>query len=92
MQLLKIYTRHGKEYEVPKITEQSLQDVMSSQEMSLFDIVVIDSIYREDIQAGTILTQDPNPEVWLSEEERFMLLLLHFLARLLKCLFVLMYL
>lgn len=61
MQLLKIYTRHGKEYEVPKITEQSLQDVMSNQEMSLFDIVVIDSIYREDMQAGTILTQDPNP-------------------------------
>lgn len=61
MQLLKIYTRHGKEYEVPKITEQSLQDVLSNKEMSLFDIVVLDSIYREDLEAGTILTQDPNP-------------------------------
>ncbi len=61
MQVLKIYTRHGKEYEVPKITDKLLQDVISSKQMSLFEIVVLDSIYRENFQPGTILTQDPNP-------------------------------
>lgn len=61
MQMLKIYTRHGKEYEVPKIVDLPLQEVMSNGDMSLFEIVVLDSIYRENIQPGTILTQDPNP-------------------------------
>ncbi|MDO5759649.1 MAG: PASTA domain-containing protein [Bacteroidota bacterium] len=61
MQVLKIYTRHGKEYEVPKITDRLLQEVANSEEMTLFDIFILDSIYREDLRPGTILTQDPNP-------------------------------
>lgn len=61
MQILKVYTRHGKEYEVPQITDKLLQDVVDSEEMALFDIFILDSIYRENFQPGTILTQDPNP-------------------------------
>ncbi|MBR1770332.1 MAG: PASTA domain-containing protein [Bacteroidales bacterium] len=59
MQLLKIYTRHGKEYEVPKITDSLYSDVAQSDEMRLFELVIIDSVYREDLKPGLIITQDP---------------------------------
>lgn len=61
MQLLKIYTRHGKEYEVPKIVDLMLQDVVNSSELSNFEVVVLDSVYKENMRSGTIISQDPNP-------------------------------
>lgn len=59
--VLKIYTRHGYEYEVPNIVNKVLSEVEGSEDLSKFNIVIMDSIYKEGVAYGTILTQDPNP-------------------------------
>lgn len=59
--LLKVYTRHGSEYTIPKIEGKLLQDVENSDELSDFEIVVLDSIHKDGIPYGTILSQDPAP-------------------------------
>ena len=58
--LLKIYTRHGKEYSVPKITGLKLQDIENSEQLRHFELMVMDSVYKEGVEWGTVLTQDPS--------------------------------
>lgn len=57
--LLKGYTRHDKEYIIPDITGKLIQDIEQMEEMDPFSIVIIDSIYQEDVASGTILSQEP---------------------------------
>lgn len=59
--VLKIYTRHGKEYEVPNVVHRMLSEVENDGSMDKFEIVIMDSIYKEGVAYGTILSQDPNP-------------------------------
>jgi beta-lactam-binding protein with PASTA domain len=56
---LKIYTRHGKEYIVPDISGRLIQEIEQMEEMSPFNIVIIDSIFQEETPFGTILSQEP---------------------------------
>lgn len=56
---LKLYTRHGKEYIVPDLKDKQLIEVEQIKEMSNFELIIIDSIYQEDIPSGTILSQEP---------------------------------
>lgn len=56
---LKIYTRHGKEYIVPDISGKLIQEIEQMDEMSPFNIVIIDSIFQEETPSGTILSQEP---------------------------------
>ncbi len=56
---LKIYTRHGKEYVVPDISGKLIQEIEQMEEMSPFNIVIIDSIFQEETLSGTILSQEP---------------------------------
>lgn len=58
--LLKIYTRHGKEYEVPKITGLKFQDIEDSEQLAYFQIIPMDSIFKEGVEYGTIISQDPS--------------------------------
>ena len=55
--MLKIYTRQGKEYELPQLVGMHL-DSVDNAEASLH-FVIIDSLYNEDQSGGYILTQDP---------------------------------
>jgi len=57
--ILKIYTRHGQEYEVPNIVGKNIKEVESSESVQHFEIMVMDSVYKEGVIAGTILNQDP---------------------------------
>ncbi len=57
--ILKIYTRHGQEYEVPNIVGSNFKDIESSEKLKHFQIEVIDSIHKDGVVAGTILNQDP---------------------------------
>lgn len=59
LQALKIYTRHGDEFVVPDINGRLIQDIEQMDEMSKFEIVVIDSIYQENAVSGSILSQEP---------------------------------
>ncbi|MGP1514661.1 MAG: PASTA domain-containing protein [Bacteroidales bacterium] len=58
--ILKIYTRHGQEYEVPKITGLNIKDIESNENLKHFEIMIMDSIYKEGVLSGTILNQDPS--------------------------------
>lgn len=56
---LKIYTRQGKEFIVPNLEGKSLMEIESIKEMSNFNLIIIDSIYKEDSPSGIVLTQEP---------------------------------
>lgn len=58
--VLKIYTRHGEEYEVPKIVGLNIKDIESNENLKQFKIMVLDSVYKEGVLSGTIITQDPS--------------------------------
>lgn len=62
IQLLNIYTRHGKEYIIPNIEGMELVQAKALSEMSPFEIIVIDSIFSPTEIPGKIITQDPKPE------------------------------
>ena len=58
--ILKIYTRHGDEYSVPKIVSLNINDIADDENLKNFEIMIIDSVYKEGAVSGTILTQDPS--------------------------------
>ncbi len=58
--VLKIYTRHGKEYEVPKIVGLNIKDIESNENLKQFKIMILDSVYKDGVLSGTIITQDPS--------------------------------
>lgn len=55
---IRIYARQGEESEMPDIVGKNIAEVMANNELEL-DFVVLDSIFREGTEGGTILTQDP---------------------------------
>ena len=55
--LLNIYTRHGKEIELADYTNKSIKDIQDEK----VDIIVIDSIFNEDLPPLTIVNQYPEP-------------------------------
>jgi len=54
---LNIYTRHGKEIELADYTNKSIKDLQDEK----VDIIVIDSIFNEDLPPLTIVNQYPEP-------------------------------
>ena len=59
--VLRIYTQHGKYYEVPDYTGLTLDQITSRPESAVFDFVVIDSAFDLKRTKGTIIHQDPLP-------------------------------
>lgn len=56
---LNIYTRHGKEIELADYTNKSIEDIQDEK----VDIIVIDSIFNEDLLPLTIVNQYPEPGI-----------------------------
>lgn len=62
--LLRVFTRHGKEYGVPDMTGRSAEEVALYEADSnayRFHFIVNDSIFVPDTEGGTVLSQDPKP-------------------------------
>lgn len=57
--LLGVYTRHGEEYVLPDLTGSTVSELMETDSLSIYDWVIIDSIYRPGKLSGEILLQDP---------------------------------
>ncbi len=55
------YTRHGDEYELPDITEKSVQEAEQILEENGFIPIVQDSAYDSFLPPGTVLRQNPSP-------------------------------
>lgn len=58
---LKIYSRHGKEYDVPELVGQNITALDEVEGANHFDCIAIDSLYMPGKKGGEILTQDPRP-------------------------------
>jgi beta-lactam-binding protein with PASTA domain len=56
---LDIYTRHGREIELSDYTNKTLEDVKDEK----VDIIVIDSIFNEELPPLTIVNQYPEPGI-----------------------------
>lgn len=61
-QLLKVYTRHGKEYIVPDIEGMNIEEAIALTEMSPFQVIELSSIFVHGEEAGKIIKQDPIAE------------------------------
>ncbi len=56
-----LYTKHGKEYDLPDVTEKSLKEGMEILDSEGFQPIVKDSIYDEQYPPGAIVQQNPLP-------------------------------
>ena len=64
MLLLRWFTRHGKEYEVPDMCGKSFAEVEQFQHEGNrhhFKFLVNDSVFVPDVDGGTVMSQDPAP-------------------------------
>ena len=64
MLLLRWFTRHGKEYEVPDMCGKSFAEVEQFQQEGNrhhFKFLVNDSVFVPDVEGGTVMSQDPAP-------------------------------
>jgi len=55
---IRIYARQGTEQEMPDMVGKNIAEAMANNELGL-EYVVMDSIFRQGAEGGTILTQDP---------------------------------
>ena len=57
---IKLYARQGQEYELPDIIDANIEELKADNPLEL-DYIVMDSIFKPDVEGGHILTQDPKP-------------------------------
>ena len=55
---IRIYARQGTESEMPDVVGMNISEAMATNDLDL-EYVVMDSIFRQGAEGGTILTQDP---------------------------------
>ena len=55
------YTNHGEKIEVPNIVGMNTGSAQTKLEAMDLKIEVLDSVYKPDLPAGTIVSQDPLP-------------------------------
>jgi beta-lactam-binding protein with PASTA domain len=56
---LDIYTRHGKVYLIPDFTGQTLEQLKENGYDEYFDLIVIDSVYDNKREKGSVVLQNP---------------------------------
>lgn len=55
---IRIYARQGTESEMPDVVGKNIAEALANNDLGL-EYVVVDSLFRQDAEGGTILTQDP---------------------------------
>jgi eukaryotic-like serine/threonine-protein kinase len=73
--LLKLYTNHGAEVEVPDFTGLTPGQVASYNGEGQFEFLVIDSVYDQEGEKGTVFLQDPRPGSMVKEHRKIYLTL-----------------
>lgn len=58
--LLKLYTRHNKEFDMPNFVGQDFQQVQK-ENLRDFNFILTDSVYLKGLQPGSVYQQDPVP-------------------------------
>ncbi|HEY1045511.1 MAG TPA: PASTA domain-containing protein [Bacteroidia bacterium] len=59
MLFTQFYTRHGESVKVPKVIGMPAENAFSLLDDNDLEMVIIDSVYREDMKPMTIIDQDP---------------------------------
>lgn len=59
--LLRVFTRHGREFEMPSFIGQNAQELTQRGKSEGFVFEVSDNLYENGKEAGTVLKQDPAP-------------------------------
>lgn len=60
LKFLDIYTHHGEAYIVPDFKEMTLAEIEKQNYDEIFDFIIIDSVYDNDRESGTVLLQNPS--------------------------------
>lgn len=58
---LRLFTFHGQSIDVPDFSGMTMEEIQEMPEAKHFDFIVVDSIYDNTREKGTILTQTPYP-------------------------------
>jgi beta-lactam-binding protein with PASTA domain len=57
------FTKHGESVKVPDVMGMSAEKALTVLEDSDLEMIIIDSVYQEDLKPMTIVEQDPLPEM-----------------------------
>ena len=57
------YTRHGQSIKVPKVSGMPIENATELLDDNDLELVIIDSVYNEDMKPNTIVEQDPLPDL-----------------------------
>jgi len=55
------YTKHGKEYELPDVTDRKIEEAMQVLKEADFIPLIQDSVYDEQFSPGSVIQQNPAP-------------------------------
>ena len=64
------YTKHGKEFELPDVTDRPIEEAIESLELDGFKPLIQDSVYDETISPGSVIQQNPLPFSRVKEGRR----------------------
>ena len=59
--IMPLYTKHGKEYELPDVTARPVQEAIETLKADGFQPIIQDSTYDEQFPPGTVVQQNPLP-------------------------------
>ncbi|MFM6983853.1 MAG: PASTA domain-containing protein [Chitinophagaceae bacterium] len=57
------YTRHGESTKVPKVEGMPAENAAALLDDSDLEMVIVDSVYKEDAKPMTVVEQDPKPDM-----------------------------
>lgn len=74
-QILRLYTHHGKAFEVPDFTGMTLEEVNKKAKKNKLRIEVADSVFNNNRPKGTVIEQNPNPGFKVKKKRRIFLIM-----------------
>ncbi len=57
------YTRHGQSIKVPKVSGMPIENATELLDDNDLELVIIDSVFNEDMKPNTVVEQDPQPDL-----------------------------
>jgi beta-lactam-binding protein with PASTA domain len=57
------YTRHGQSIKVPEVSGMPIENATELLDDNDLELVIIDSVFNEDMKPNTIVEQDPQPDL-----------------------------
>src|SRR5208283_1588551 len=70
---LRVYTRHGQAFSVPDFTGLSMDEVRKMADQKQMRCVIIDSVFIQMQDPGTVISQNPSPGTKVKENRSIFL-------------------